>query len=56
MNNKELNEEAIQNYILSDPNNEIMNLYQDKTELFRIYYYIKVVLNNVIIQSLTFLN
>jgi hypothetical protein len=34
MNKKELNEEEIRNYILSDPNNEIMNLYQDKKKLF----------------------
>ncbi len=30
MNNKELNEEEIPNYILSDPSNEIMTFYQDK--------------------------
>ena len=48
MNGKELNDEEIQNYILSDPNNEIINLYQDKIELFRMHYYIKVVLNNAI--------
>jgi hypothetical protein len=30
MNNKELNEEEIQIYILSDPNNEISDLYKDK--------------------------
>ncbi len=35
MNGKELNEEEIQTFILSDPNNEIINLYQDKKELFR---------------------
>ncbi len=35
MHNKESNEEEIQNCILSDPkfpNNEIMNLYQDKKD------------------------
>jgi hypothetical protein len=30
INNKEINEEEIQNYISSDPNNEIMTFYQDK--------------------------
>ena len=29
MNNKELNEEEIQNYIISDPENEIVIFYQD---------------------------
>ncbi len=29
MNNKELNQEEVQNYILSDPKNEIMTIYQD---------------------------
>ena len=48
MNNKELNEEEIQNYILSDPENEIMTFYQDKRELFQMHYYIKVVLHNPI--------
>jgi hypothetical protein len=36
MNKKELNEEEIQNYILSDLNNEIVNLYQEKKEFFNI--------------------
>jgi hypothetical protein len=47
VNNKELNEEEIQNYILSDPNNEIM-IFIKKKELFNTHYYIRVVLNNPI--------
>ncbi len=43
LNGKELNEEEIQNFILSDPNNEIINLYQDKKDLFRMHYYIRVI-------------
>ncbi len=35
MNNKELNDGWIQNYIISDPNNEIFDLYKDK----KIFYY-----------------
>ncbi len=30
MNGKELNEEETQKFILSDPNNEILNLYKEK--------------------------
>jgi hypothetical protein len=49
MNNKELNEEAtIQNNVLSDPNNEIFDLYKDKEEPFNMHYNIRVVLNNPI--------
>jgi hypothetical protein len=48
MNNKELNEEEIQNYTLSDPENEIIIFYQDKEELFKMHYHIKVVLHNPI--------
>jgi hypothetical protein len=39
-------EEEIQKFILSDPNNEIINLYQDKNELCRMHYYIRVIFNN----------
>ena len=48
MNNKELNEEEIQNYVLSDPKNEIRVFYQDKKELFKEHYYIKVILHSPI--------
>ena len=54
MNNKELNEEEIQNYILSDPENEIVIFYKDKRELFESHYYIKVVLNNPIDRQYNF--
>ena len=54
MNNKELNEEEIQNYILSDPENEIVIFYKDKRELFESHYYIKVVLNNPIDREFNF--
>jgi len=54
MNNKELNEEEIQNYILSDPENEIVLFYKDKRELFESHYYIKVVLNNPIDREYNF--
>jgi hypothetical protein len=43
-----LTEEEIQNYILTDPNSEIINLYKNKKELFKKHYYIRVVLNNPI--------
>ncbi len=46
MNGKELNEEEIQNYVLSDPNNEIMIFYQDKKELFNAQFYIKAALES----------
>ena len=48
INNKELAEEEVQNYILSDPNNEIFKFYQYKGELFKIHYHLKVVLHNPI--------
>ena len=54
MNNKELNEEEIQNYIISDPKNETVIFYQDKQELFQSHYYIKVVLNNPIEREYNF--
>ena len=54
MNNKELNEEEIQNYIISDPKNEIVIFYQDKKELFESHYFIKVVLNNPIDREYNF--
>ena len=54
MNNKELNEEEIQNYIISDPENETVIYYQDKQELFQSHYYIKVVLNNPIERKYNF--
>ncbi len=55
INNKELTEEEIQNYILSDPNNEIMNLYQDKRERFNMHYYIINTSNHPIDQIINFL-
>ncbi len=48
MNKKELNGQEIKNYIVSDPNNEIMNLCQNEKELFNKHNYIRVVLNNPI--------
>ncbi len=42
MNGKELNEEEIQKF--SDPDIEIINLYQEKKQ-FRMHNYIRVVLN-----------
>ena len=48
INNKELTEEEVRNYILSDPNNEIFKFYQYKGELFNMHYHIKVVLHNPI--------
>ncbi len=41
MGGKELTEEEIKNYTLTDPNNEIIN-----KDLFRAHYYVKVVLNS----------
>jgi hypothetical protein len=54
MNSKELDEVEKQNYILSDPNNETMNLYQYKNKLFNICYYFRVVLNNQMDPVLSF--
>ncbi len=56
MNGKELYEEEIQIFILSDPNNEIINLYQDKKEWFRMHYHIRVVLNNPMDPKINFYN
>ena len=45
MGGKELTEEEIKNYTLTDPNNEIINSYKNNKDLFRAHYYVKVVLN-----------
>ncbi len=43
MNNKEWNEEEIQNYILSDPNNETMNLFPS-TNVWKVNDFLIIVL------------
>jgi hypothetical protein len=54
MSFKELNEEEIQNYILSDPKNEIMTFYQDNKEHFKTHYFIRGGLKIQLIQCLIF--
>ncbi len=43
-----MTEKEIQNYILSDANNEIINLYENIKEPFNMHYRIRVVLNSTI--------
>jgi hypothetical protein len=56
INNKELTEEEVQNYISSDPYNEITKFYQNKGELFKKHYHIKLFYIIQLIQRLIFQN
>jgi hypothetical protein len=44
MHGKELTEEEIQNFVISDQNNESINLYQKQKKTLDMHYYIRVVL------------
>jgi hypothetical protein len=45
---EELTDEEIQKFTLKDPNNEIINSYEDNRDLLKTYYHVKVVLNKAI--------
>ena len=54
INGKELNEEEIQNFSLSDDTNGVYNLWKTQKEIFNIYYHVKVILNHPINQDFNF--
>ncbi len=43
-----MTEEETQNFILKDPNNEILNLYKDNKDLVKTHHHVRVVLNKPI--------